>query len=315
MATTRWKDTKTNNLSEAVNLLVSQVPNDESTTGIRRMNWRITPSFDNSQEMTLFGHTYTYNLIRFSYDKITSYGAEDNVVPQNGYIIVYSTGAVVNYIIDKNSDAKLVLRKMLSYTGRSEIDDNAFKLESDFFLWLINRIYYSNNTIEVADGETPELELESIKGFSGDTEDSQTKVTASGESVMNIISTLSFFLESRKLKQIKVELKYKNHERIELILKSNTVEIDEKSYRGEFEAEEVDKKLAKLYLMGYVELLPILIQEYQTDIENEAWNKDAYVRFMNNVSDQLKEMIQAKTNAINAGLPELNDADNAEIED
>lgn len=309
MATTRWKDTKTNNLNDAVNLLEATVPNDDATTGIRRVNWRINKVFTDSQEMVLFGHTYSYNLVRFSYDKITSYGVEDNIVPQNGFIIVYSSGAGVNYIIDKNSDAKLVLRKMLSYTGRSEIDDNAFKLESDFFLWLINRIYYSNNTIEIADGETPELELESIKGFSGDTEDSQTKVSASGESVMNIISTLSFFLESRRLKQIKVELKYKNHERIELILKSNTVEIDERSYRGDFEAEEADKRIAKLYLMGYVELLPVLIQEYQTDIENDSWNTDAYVRFMNNVSDQLKDMIQAKTNAINAGLPELNEAE------
>lgn len=244
-------------------------------------------------------------MIRFSYDKITLYGPDANVIPQNGTIIVYSHNGTVNYIIDKNSDAKQVLRKLLSYKGRNEIDDNGFAFNSDFFLWLINRVYYTNNTIEIAEENGFELELQSIKGFSGDTEDSQTKVSASGESVMNIISTLSFFLESRKLKQIKVDLKYKTHERIELILKNGTLEVDLKSYLGSFEQDSVEEKTAKLYLMSYIEIVPILIQEYKTDIENDLWNKDCYVRFMNNVSNTLKEKIEAKTKAINKGLPDI----------
>ena len=122
---------------------------------------------------------------------------------------------------------------------------------------------------------------------------------------MNIISTLSFFLESRKLKQIKVDLKYKTHERIELILKNGTLEVDIKSYLGSFEQDSLDERIAKLYLMAYIEIVPILIQEYKTDIENDLWNKDRYVKFMNNVADTLKEKIEAKTKAINAGLPDI----------
>lgn len=244
-------------------------------------------------------------MIRFSYDKITLYGPDANVIPQNGIIIVYSHNGTVNYIIDKNSDAKQVLRKLLSYTGRNEIDDNGFRFDSDFFLWLINRVYYTNNAIEIAEENGFELELQSIKGFSGDTEDSQTKVSASGESVMNIISTLSFFLESRKLKQIKLDLKYKTHERIELILKNGTLEVDLKSYLGSYDEDQADERIAKLYLMAYIEIVPILIQEYRTDIENDLWNKECYVKFMNNVADTLKEKIEEKTKAINAGLPDI----------
>lgn len=286
-------------------LLTDSVENDNRSSGISRENWKIAKVFDENKSIVLLGNTLTYNVIRFSYDKITLYGPDANVIPQNGIIIVYFHNGTVNYIIDKNSDAKQVLRKLLSYTGRNEIDGNGFAFNSDFFLWLINRVYYTNNTIEIAEENGFELELQSIKGFSGDTEDSQTKVSASGESVMNIISTLSFFLESRKLKQIKVDLKYKTHERIELILKNGTLEVDLKSYLGSFEQDFVDEKIAKLYLMSYIEIVPILIQEYKTDIENDLWNKGCYVKFMNNVSNTLKEKIEAKTKAINEGLPDI----------
>lgn len=282
--------------------MTDSVENDNRSSGISRENWKIAKVFDENKSIVLLGNTLTYNVIRFSYDKITLYGPDANVIPQNGIIIVYSHNGTVNYIIDKNSDAKQVLRKLLSYTGRNEIDDNGFRFDSDFFLWLINRVYYTNNAIEIAEENGFELELQSIKGFSGDTEDSQTKVSASGESVMNIISTLSFFLESRKLKQIKLDLKYKTHERIELILKNGTLEVDLKSYLGSYDEDQADERIAKLYLMAYIEIVPILIQEYRTDIENDLWNKECYVKFMNNVADTLKGKIEEKTKAINAGL-------------
>lgn len=285
--------------------MTDSVENDHRSSGISRENWKIAKVFDENKSIVLLGNTLTYNVIRFSYDKITLYGPDANVIPQNGIIIVYSHNGTVNYIIDKNSDAKQVLRKLLSYTGRNEIDDNGFRFDSDFFLWLINRVYYTNNVIEIAEENGFELELQSIKGFSGDTEDSQTKVSASGESVMNIISTLSFFLESRKLKQIKLDLKYKTHERIELILKNGTLEVDLKSYLGSYDEDQADERIAKLYLMAYIEIVPILIQEYRTDIENDLWNKECYVKFMNNVADTLKEKIEEKTKAINAGLPDI----------
>ena len=286
-------------------LLTDSVENDNRSSGISRENWKIAKVFDENKSIVLLGNTLTYNVIRFSYDQITLYGPDANVIPQNGIIIVYFHNGTVNYIIDKNSDAKQVLRKLLSYTGRNEIDDNGFRFDSDFFLWLINRVYYTNNAIEIAEENGFELELQSIKGFSGDTEDSQTKVSASGESVMNIISTLSFFLESRKLKQIKLDLKYKTHERIELILKNGTLEVDLKSYLGSYDEDQADERIAKLYLMAYIEIVPILIQEYRTDIENDLWNKECYVKFMNNVADTLKEKIEGKTKAINAGLPDI----------
>ena len=304
-ATTRWKDNETTNIDRAIELLVDSVENDDRESKTRRENWEIKKVFDENKKITLFGNKIEYNMIRFSYNRITTYNDEVNDIPQNGFVIVYLNNQTINYIIDKNSDAKSVLRILLSYTGKNEIDDNKLHFENDFFFWLINRVYYANNTIEIA--EENNFELQSIKGFSGDTEDSQTKVSASGESVMNIISTLSFFLESRKLKQIKLDLSYKTHEKIWLVLKDGTLEEDFKSYLGSYENDQTDEQIAKMYLMAYVEIVPILIQEYTTDIENELWNKQRYIAFMNDVADTLKEKIEKKTQAINTGLPEKTD--------
>lgn len=304
-ATTRWKDNETTNIDRAIELLVDSVENDDRESKTRRENWEIKKVFDENKKITLFGNKIEYNMIRFSYNRITTYNDEVNDIPQNGFVIVYLNNQTINYIIDKNSDAKSVLRILLSYTGKNEIDDNKLHFENDFFFWLINRVYYANNTIEIA--EENNFELQSIKGFSGDTEDSQTKVSASGESVMNIISTLSFFLESRKLKQIKLDLSYKTHGKIGLVLKDGTLEEDFKSYLGSYENDQTDEQIAKMYLMAYVEIVPILIQEYTTDIENELWNKQRYIAFMNDVADTLKEKIEKKTQAINTGLPEKTD--------
>lgn len=100
-------------------------------------------------------------------------------------------------------------------------------------------------------------------------------------------------------------MKYKTHERIELILKNGTLEVDLKSYLGSYDEDQADERIAKLYLMAYIEIVPILIQEYRTDIENDLWNKECYVKFMNNVADTLKGKIEEKTKAINAGLPDI----------
>ena len=62
---------------------------------------------------------------------------------------MYSTGYDVNYIIDQNSYAMKLLRKLLSYNGRNELERGNFDFSNDFFSWLIYRVYNKNCNIEV----------------------------------------------------------------------------------------------------------------------------------------------------------------------
>lgn len=142
------------------------------------------------------------------------------------------------------------------------------------------------------------LKLDAIKGFKGDTDDLQTKVTATGESVMNIISTLSFLLESNNLNQVKVDLNYSKHSNITLTLQKDTVCIDPNSYCGIFETDETSEEtISKLYLMVYLEILAQLRQEYYNDIDNEDWNTNVHSNFLQQVGKKLSEKIDEKTQA------------------
>lgn len=301
MSTTRWSDKETDYLDTAVNLLIDAVIAEDKVTNISWENWSFSKKFDKNQVIQLNGRNIEYNMVKCVYDQISvgNRPVEDRTVRKTAFIIAYHNGISVNYIIDQNSNAQKMLRKLLSYTGKNEIEKNNYSFSNDFFVWLISKVYNSNNVIESNNDNLADLQLESIKGFRGDTEDSQTKVSATGETVMNIISTLSFLLESRRLKQIKLELSYAEHENISLILGKDSVAIDFKPYQGCYENEDENSRIAKLYLLVYLEILPILEQEYQSDVANETWNQDAYITFMNNVAENLTQKINVKIASLN----------------
>ena len=299
MSTPRWLDTETTSLDSAITLLIDSVAGDDKIANISWDNWNFTKVFEENQLMRLNGRDIKFNMIKCTYDQI---GAgerpiEDRTVRKSAFIIVYHNGISINYIIDRNSNAQKMLRKLLSYTGKNEIEKSGYSFSNDFFIWLISKVYVSDNVIE-SNNNLSYLQLESIKGFRGDIEDLQTQVSATGEAVMNIISTLSFLLESRRLNQIKLELSYAEHENISLILKKESVAIDFKPYQGIFEQESEDCITAKLYLLVYLEILPIIEQEYQSNVVDDIWSKEAYIDFMQNVAKNLTEKITEKITSL-----------------
>lgn len=295
MPTTKWRDNSKSKINEILTLLVDDIPDDDRSLSVCRKNWKIQKCFENNLLFPFLDSEIEFNMVKFSYDKVTT-GVEDNIVPQNGFIVVYSLGNSVYYIINKKTDNKVILRKMLSYTGKNELDDNSTTFSSDFFLWLINRIYYANNIIEVNDDEY--LEINAIKAFKGDTEDSQTKLSASGESVMNVISALSFFLESKQLKTVTIELSYRKHSKIEITIKSDALDVDIKSYMGDFMSINPEERKARLHLLVYLEIIPLLLQEYDTDKESDLWNNDHYLNFIGDVATTIANKIEQKKEAI-----------------
>lgn len=297
-ATTIWKDKTTNDLEQTIKSLVDEVKPDEKSS-IVWGDWDIHKKFDKNKEIKLGGQTIKYNYISYSYSQYYTKELKDqSKIFKSGFIIVYSNGEAIYYIVDQNSYAQKLLRKLLSYNGKSEIEKSTYSFGTDFFIWLIYRVYNSNYNIEISPDDK-KLKLDAIKGFKGDTDDLQTKVTATGESVMNIISTLSFLLESNNLNQVKVDLNYSKHSNITLTLQKDTVCIDPNSYCGIFETDETSEEtISKLYLMVYLEILAQLRQEYYNDIDNEDWNTNVHSNFLQQVGKKLSEKIDEKTQAI-----------------
>ncbi len=296
MTTTRWRDEETHNLEDALALLLDEVPDEDKNSENYWRNMKTEKAFNENQLINLNGREIQYNLIKCSYEQISAGigPVEDRAVSKSANIIAYFTGSTVKYIITQNSRAQKLLRMLLSYTGKNEILEDNYQLTNEFFIWLISKVYNTENVIESDNDDISYLQLDSIKGFKGDVEDEQTKVSAAGESVMNIISTLSFLLESKRLKQIKLDLRYGEHENISLVLKNGSITIDFKSYQGLFERDGEDELLSKLYLLTYLEILPILVQEYQSNIDDNIWNNNAYINFMENIAGTISEKIKDK---------------------
>lgn len=289
-STTRWRDTVVENIDQAIQKLIDDVTEEEKVTNIIWENWSIQKCFTDNQTIKLNGKDIKFNYITYAYDQVDTTN-ENKTARKDGFIIVYSTGYDVNYIIDQNSYAMKLLRKLLSYNGRNELERGNFDFSNDFFSWLIYRVYNKNCNIEVFLEKEKKLTVDTIKGIKGDTLDLQTQVTASGEAVMNIISTLAFLLESRNFNQIKLDLNYTDHSNVSLALQKGTVNVLMNEYSGIFEDDTPEEKIAKAYLLIYLEILPILFQEYYTDIGNDVWNEEVYKQFLKSVGETIREKI------------------------
>lgn len=294
-ATTRWKDTELTELNDVLNRMISEIP-DDSRASVYRKHFRNTKMADENKTININSEVIEYNVIKYVYIQVSAQEdpAEDREISKNGFIVVCKIKGTIYYIIDQNTAAKKLLRKMLGYTGRNEIEMADFGFTEDFFVWLVCRVYNFDNLIEnnISDDEK-ELVLEEIKGIRGNTEDLQTRVVTSGESVMNVISTLAFMLESRRLNQVVLNLKYTGHENIRVKIQKNTIELD-RPYLGEFDEPTNEELYGKIYLLLYFEILPLLEQEYRMNKVDDVWNQEAYIDFLREVKDTVIEKIESK---------------------
>lgn len=299
-ATTRWIDVKVEEFDEAVEKMTSVIQDDERTNSIYWTNFTSRKILEENNRIELNGEQILYNIIRYGYDQVSAQEnpAEDRVMRKNGFITILKYRGNVYYIVDQNSTAKKLLRKMLGYVGKNEIEGDNFDFNEDFFVWLVKRVYNLEGEVENTSGdEIKNLRLEEIKGIRGNTEDLQTKVATSGESVMNVISTLSFLLESRRLNQVILNFQYTGHENICVKLQKSTVELV-RPYIGEFTEDSSEEISAKLYLLLYFEILPLLEQEYRLNKNENDWNQEIYVNFLTGIKDTIIDRIEEKIRSL-----------------
>ena len=294
MQTTRWLDESKKKIDEIINTILNFKVEDNVSIG--DINFSFKKDFENNETMVLNKKDIIFNKIKFWYDHVIDgeQPLEDRTTKKEGFIIIYDTGNNINYIINKNSDAKFFLRKINNYTERGIIIENMIKFADDFFIWLISKVYQDDNILEEV--YQKEIEIKSIKGFRGQTTDLLTQIKADGETVINVISTLSFLLESKNINQITVDIGYDNHKNIGLkINKKGTIDTDLNSYLGNL-TEENNKELifTKLILLIYLEILPKIYQSYKEDLENKIWGKEEYKKFIELIKKEILERIQTK---------------------
>lgn len=305
---TRWTDEINTDINEIEKLLLKQHPDENPENGAKYLNWKIEKKFTENRHLVLNGRTVIYNYYTYSVDHIPGgiEDLEDGTYTKTGFLIPYYSGGKVRYIISRNSYAQTLLRKMLFYTGRGEIVTNSVDFTGDIFVWLISRVYSCENQIQSESDALDDLSIDSIKGFKGNTEDLLAKVSMSGESVMNIISALSFLIESQNLNQITVDLSYRNHTNIEISLNNkNTIGFAEEKYLGELNQSLREEIIAICFLTLYLEIIPILLQKYQSDVDTNMWGQGKCVEFLERVAKDLSEKVKNRIEDLNSRPEQL----------
>lgn len=300
MKLTSWTDETKITIEEIEEKLVQPHADEYSEHSTGYNHWEITKQYDEDRQGFFNGKKVRYNLFNFSVEQIPAGAAidDDSVTKKTGFIIVYAVSDKVRYIINRSSDALTLLRKMLFYTGKNEIKKNNLLFTADVFVWLISKVYNGENVLEGSNNYLENIAIDIIRGFKGDTEDSLTTISAVGESVMNIISTLSFLIESKNLNQIIIGLSYKRHTNLEIKLNNkSTVEFYEKEYAGELLQDYIfDSVRGEIILTLYMEVLPIIIQNYQSDIDAHLWSQEKCIHFLTQVAEDLDIRVKNRIN-------------------
>ncbi|WP_171311650.1 hypothetical protein [Enterococcus cecorum] len=254
--------------------------------------------FQEIQKFEFNDKSILYNVFEVSVDAISPGVESEEFRTQkiNIKVIVYESNKEINYIINRNSDALKYLRKIFSYEEKSAIVKNSITFKGDNFLWLIKKVFYGENSFKINNSmqKSKELIINQIIGIRGETSD-ENRLSAQGNTVFNLISTLSFILETKQVRQLMLRLEHTEHENIEVILNDRgKVSVDTDSYSGVYEDFEIDKKIAIILLFVYIDVLPKFILFYYSDIKNNNWTFETRNTFLDDLQEELLHRLKEK---------------------
>lgn len=297
-ATTRWTDNETNGIEECVGLIMQNNENLQGDGSINYANLTKSKKFDTTQLVTIDERKISYNVIEFFVDAITPGSDSIEARTQNirGLIIIFSDGGRVHYLINRNYDALKLLRKLLGYTGKNEISENNLSFNDDVFMWFVKKVFLDDSTFSFTQTNQNEIKLviNSIIGVRGETRD-DNRLSAQGNTVLNLISTLSFLLESNLLKQIILRIEYTGHENIEVRLNDKgVIAVEINAYSGKYEDYDEYKLKTELLLLIYLDLLPKLLQVYYSEKDEDKWSVESKDTFFNLVQNKLIERLEER---------------------
>ena len=302
--TTRWKNDKENDFEKNVKNLTdfNSINQDlDKETKTYYQNFKVEKIFEKTQEISLADEITSFNKFYVTYERVRSgiEPIEERTDKQSLELLAYNNKGTTKFILNKNTNAMFFIRKLLKYKGQKEISNLNIQLKNDFFLWLLYKIYIKDNVFSVEYINEEEITMRNIKFFKGTSLDNNS-VTSKGNTVLNLISTLSFVLEKGKIDQLVLCVAYRNHENIEIRLQTDgLIGIEDLNrYDGIYENEHVELQQSKLILLIYNEIIPNLLEYYRNDIQDKKWDHKTKVGFLERIKKDITNRIDQMKNEI-----------------
>lgn len=273
-----------------------------------------TMAFDEDQIDFFNGDRVEYTLIRFTMDFKSIEDNEDDIIADqnistiDGFLLIFKLKDEIHYIINRPfPEARKMLRNFRGYENKGEITEIPLPFSSDFFLWIVYHVYNEQNKfsfvieadeeVEECSETVKELNISRIIGLRGTTPD-QNSVTANGNKILNLISTLAFLLETKDndgINRVIIRCSYtSDHDKIELRLDNGKLSVEMRKYQGKFKNQvpdlDVDLMKSKLLLLIYLEILPNLQSNYDSE-KGSSWVNTTVNEFTQSIKDQLLQRI------------------------
>lgn len=249
---------------------------------------------DNSNiEFRAFDYFYERPILTHAQDELKT----DRIAANTGRVIIYSKNNKIYYIINKSGEsAKTALRFLSSQEHNKTVTYETEDIPSDMFFWLIKRLRLNQSVLNESKG----LEITRILGYrgSGYGDPKQAKINGSGNDVINLISTLTFLLESKELSSLTARMS-QDKNTYEIVFNTNgTVDVDLKNYTGDYLLEDERIREPKVILQTMLCVVPLVLQKYKKDSAKEVWTKKVRVDF----SDELISFITEEVKNLNTKL-------------
>ncbi|CCF28422.1 Putative uncharacterized protein [Leuconostoc citreum LBAE E16] len=259
-----------------------------------KLEYDITPYSDDNLELVVNNSKFQYRALEYYYEQPrkgyeTQIMKNDRIVSHSGMIIIYSDGIVTQYIINKSTpQAKTTLRFLTeSRDSNKTVNHVKYEIESDSFFWLINRVRQSNRVIDT----DKNFEVSRILGYAGSGEEKEATISGSGNGVINLVSTLTFLLESPNLKMIKVRVTMDSNV-YEIMLNTNgMVDVDVNQYTGDHILEMAKDRDPKIILESMLSIIPALLDGYENDVSADFWNSTIRKEFSTNLVTTITEKV------------------------
>lgn len=291
----KWNDASGRSMDEILNSIFNKKgkayidPFNNS-----ELEYDITSTSEDNLELTINSSNFQYRALQYYYEQPrkgyeTQIMKNDRIVSHSGMIIVYSDGIVTQYIINKSTaQAKTTLRFLTENRENNKtVNHVKYEIASDSFFWLINKVRQNNKVID----SDKNCEVSRILGYAGSGEEKEATISGSGNGVINLVSTLTFLLESPNLKMIKVRVNMDSNV-YEIMLNTNgMVDVDVNKYTGDYLLEAGKDRDPKIILESMLSIIPTLLDSYDNDILGKVWNSDIRKEFSTNLVETINEKV------------------------
>lgn len=297
----RWIDNMGKNFSQINEQLLSN--SDNSNCASDKRKYRIDAvkvKYTNNKSEKYLLHNVVFNSYEVAYYDLGQ--PVDNQFKKCTLTVYEVDGKNIYYIAEHLSDSRL-LRFLLGYNGKKEIELIENEVSSDMLMWLVYKTY--NKKVREHIEPFDNIEVTQLIGIKGFTDDQSNKVSATGCDVLKLLSTLAFILESRNYRDANIQLSYGLHKNIEVsVWSSGKIAIDYKKYSGKWGDNATQGIREKLSILICLEIMPLLVKWYNCDKKNGEWSKETQIKFLNQIAENVKNKIEYKINAVSETIHE-----------